>query len=83
MRGAAGGEDLTLYLDDGNFRWGLRLSEHARLGTGWQWVTVPLSAFADFGLDLSHLAELQFSFEGQPMSGTIYLDDIRFGPAPP
>jgi hypothetical protein len=79
IRGAEGGEDLTLYLDDGNFRWGVQLSKVAKVSREWQTVRIPLSAFAEYGVDLSHLSELQLAFEGHRMSGTVYLDDIRIG----
>lgn len=82
-RGGEGGEDMTIYLDDGNFRWGVQLAKLAQVGTDWQTVTVPLKAFADYGVDLTHLAELQVVFEGHRMSGTVYLDDIRLGPHQP
>ena len=79
IRGGKGGENSSIYLTDGNFRWGINIAKYAEVTTGWQRVTIPLSEFAEYGVDLTHLAKLQFVFEGQKMSGTIYLDDIRFG----
>jgi hypothetical protein len=79
IRGATGGEQPNLYLDDGSFRWGVNIEDYAEVTTDWQEVTIPLSVFAEYGVDLTHLAELQFVFEWEKMSGTIYLDDIQFG----
>ncbi|MBW2661547.1 MAG: hypothetical protein JRD93_06080 [Deltaproteobacteria bacterium] len=79
IRGAKGGENSSLYLADGNFRWGVDVAKYAKVTTSWQRVIIPLREFADYGADLTHLAELQFVFEGEKMSGTIYLDDICFG----
>jgi hypothetical protein len=79
VRGAEGGENATIYLDDGNFRWGAELAKYAKLSTSWQKIEIPLQEFAEYGVDLTHLAELKFVFEGAKMSGTIYLDDIQFG----
>ena len=82
MRGAIGGEDATLYLDDGNFRWGVALTDFTSVTDEWQQISIPLQAFAEYGVDLTHLAEMQVVFEGADMSGTIYLDDIRLGTSP-
>lgn len=87
LRGAEGGEELTVYLSDGNFRWGVPLTKEAGATADWRLVSIPVQAFAEYGVDLTHLAELQFAFEGRETSkgertsGTIYVDDIRFGPA--
>jgi uncharacterized protein (TIGR03437 family) len=79
IRGAEGGENATISLDDGNFRWGAELAKYTRPSTSWQRVEIPLQEFAEYGVDLTHLAELKLVFEGVKMSGTIYLDDIQFG----
>jgi hypothetical protein len=42
-------------------------------------VSIPLADFEEYGVDLSHLEELQIVFEWERMSGTLYVDDIRFG----
>lgn len=81
IRGSRGGEKPNIYLDDGNFRWGLDIEKYAEVTTQWQDVTLPLDDFAGFGVDLTHLSELLMFFEWGEMSGTIYLDDIRFGDA--
>jgi hypothetical protein len=79
IRGGDGGENPSIYLDDGNFRWGVNIEKYTKVTTSWQEVTLPLYEFADYGVDLTHLEDLQFVFEGEKMSGTIYLDDIQFG----
>ena len=79
IRGTEGGEKPNVYLDDGNFRWGVDIERYAKVTTDWREVTIPLQAFAEYGVDLTHLAELQVLFEWDKMSGTIYIDDIRFG----
>ena len=81
IRGAAGGEKPNLYLDDGNHRWGVSVAKYAPLTTSWQRVEIPLADLAENGVDLTHLSRLQIAFEWERMSGTIYLDKIRFGPA--
>ncbi len=80
IRGAEGDENFTVYLSDGNFRWGIDVSKYAKITMDWQTITIPLTEFADYGVDLTHLEELQVVFEGYSMSGTVYLDDLLFGP---
>ncbi len=82
MRGAEGGERPNIYLGDGNFRWGVDVEKYAKVTSNWREVTIPLSDFAEYGVDLTHLDELQIVFEWERMSGTVYVDDIRFGPSP-
>ncbi len=79
IRGADGGETPHVYLDDGNFRWGVDLEKYGPLTREWKTVTIPLRDFAEYGVDLTHLAELQVVFEWEKAAGTISLDDIRFG----
>jgi hypothetical protein len=57
------------------------VEKYAPITTAWNRVTIPLKDFAEYGVDLTHLSELQVVFEWERMSGTIYLDDIRFGSA--
>ncbi len=76
VRGSEGEENFTVYLDDGNFRWGANISQHAKITTDWQTISIPLSEFSEYGVDLTHLSALQVIFEGYEMSGTVYLDDI-------
>ena len=85
IKGTEGGEELTVYLSDGSFRWGVPLTKDASVTTDWRLVSIPVQAFAEYGVDITHLAELQFTFEGretssgQKTSGAIYVDDIQFG----
>lgn len=79
LRGAEGEENFTVYLSDGNFRWGVDVAKYAKITTDWQAITIPLAEFGTYGVDLTHLDELQVVFEGHPMSGTVYLDDLFFG----
>ena len=87
LRGAEGGEELTVYLSDGNFRWGVPLTKDAAATADWRQVSIPVQSFAEYGVDLTHVDELQIAFEGRETSkgertsGTIYVDDIRFGPS--
>ena len=81
VRGQTGGETFNVYLDDGNRRWPALGKGTCTIGTAWQTVTIPLSYFAQHQVDLSHLDELQFVFEWQEASGTVYLDNIRLKPA--
>lgn len=77
VRGAEGGENVTLYLDDGSFRWGVKLGDYSPIGEEWQKIDIPVEDFARYGVDMTHLSEMHVVFEGAKMSGTIYLDDIR------
>jgi len=80
VRGASGGEKVNLYLTDGGDRKPPADVEAYAPGgairTGWSLVRVPLRAFQ--GVDLTDLAKIQFVFEWEPMTGTIFLDDLRF-----
>ncbi|MFC1788582.1 RHS repeat-associated core domain-containing protein [Thermodesulfobacteriota bacterium] len=79
IRGAEGDENFTIYLGDGNFRWGVDIAQFTKMTNDWQIITIPLTEFSDYGVDLTHLDELQIVFEGHQMSGTIYLDDLILG----
>lgn len=79
LRGGQGGERPNIYLDDGNFRWSVDLEDYMAVTTEWQTVSIPLKAFAKHGVDLTHLEEFQVVFEWEPMSSTLYLDDVWFG----
>jgi hypothetical protein len=77
IRGQAGGERFNVYLDDGTTRKPANSSKYFAITREWKDVSIPLEIFGAQGVDLSHLEELQFVFEWKPMSGTIYIDDIR------
>ena len=79
IRGGKGGEKPNVYLDDGNHRWGVDIEKYAAVTTTWQTVTIPLADLAEYGVDLTHLEQIQFAFEWEQMSGAIELDDIRLG----
>ena len=78
IRGEKGGEKPNIYLDDGTTRRCLRAGEFPVLTTSWQEIRLPLRKFASQGVDLSHLEALQFDFEWEETSGTIYIAEIRF-----
>jgi hypothetical protein len=79
VRGGQGGEKPNIYLDDGNFRWGVNLEDYMTVSTEWQIVSIPLDDFGNHGVDLTHIEEFQVVFEWEQMSSTLYLDDIWFG----
>ncbi len=79
IRGAKGVEKPNVYLDDGNFRWGVSIGDFGGVSEQWQVVSIPLQEFGRHGVDLTHLAELQIVFEWERMSGTVFVDDIRLG----
>jgi hypothetical protein len=78
IKGQEGGEKPNLYLDDGTRRRCIDLKKYSSITKEWKEVLIPLNAFAKQGIDLTHLEELQFVFEWEAMSGTIYVDDISF-----
>ncbi len=67
-----------VYLDDGGFRWGYTLPEYDNQSGAWKTYRIPLTYFAEAGVDITHLAELQFVAEWANSSGVFYIDDIRF-----
>ena len=80
IRGVQGGEKVNLYLDDGTLRHYVDVEAYAPVSTTWSLVNIPLGAFA--GVNLTGLSKIQFAFEYEPMTGTIFLDDIRFEASP-
>ncbi|MDC4225614.1 MAG: RHS repeat-associated core domain-containing protein [Candidatus Manganitrophus sp.] len=79
IRGADGGERPNLYLSDGTSRWGVDIEEYVQITPEWQEARIPLKAFSDYGIDLTHLDVIEVVFEWEKMSGTVYLDEIRLG----
>jgi uncharacterized protein (TIGR03437 family) len=77
IRGAEGSEAPNVYLDDGSHRWGVAIRDYAKVSKAWQRITIPVRAFEEHGVDLSHIQELQLAFEWEKMSGTIYVADVR------
>lgn len=78
LKGQKGGEQPNIYLADGATRRCLRPNEFSEITTDWQEIKLPLQKYADLGIDLTHLEKLQFTFEWEEMSGTIYIDKIYF-----
>lgn len=76
IRGASGGEKVNAYLNDGANRRFVDLESYTPVGQTWTPVRIPLSAFT--GVTLTRLSSVQIAFEYEPMTGTIYLDDLRF-----
>lgn len=79
IRGTQGGERPNLYLSDGTFRWGVPIEAYVPVTKEWQEVRIPLKTYAEYGVDLTHLDAIEVVFEWEKMSGTVYIDDIRFG----
>jgi len=80
VKGADGGEKVNLYLEDGDGQKDYvdvedYVSDGA-ISTDWTAVRVPVQAFE--GLMLTDLDKIKFVFEWEPMSGAIFLDDLRF-----
>lgn len=82
IRGARGGEVPNVYLDDGNMRRPFLFRGRVDCTTHWQHIEIPLSVFAEQGIDISHLAEIQFIFEWDQMNGTVYIDNLQFKSSP-
>ena len=79
LKGAAGGEKVNLYLADGDgVRRFVDVETFTPVRTSWGLVKVPLTAFRRQGVNLADLSWIQFAFEYEPMTGTIFLDNLRF-----
>jgi hypothetical protein len=76
VRGARGGERFNVYLDDSNKRYPVGNIRYGDVQKSWKYVSIPLRDFADHGVDLTHIEGIQFVFEWNEMSGTIWLDNI-------
>lgn len=77
IKGGYGGEEVNLYLTDGSERVAyVDVEDYAPVRTDWTLARVPLQAFD--GLALTDLTRIKFTFEWNPMSGTIFLDGLRF-----
>lgn len=74
MRGAYGGEQLTIGLKDRqNNEHHLNVDDYGGITSTWRHVSIPLSAFKN--VDHANLDNISFSFNG---SGAIYIDDVMF-----
>jgi len=78
IRGNKGGETPNVYLTDGICKKGVDVEKYSVTKTEWNTVEIPLSDFTKKGIDLTHLEGLEFIFEWEECSGTIWLDDIKF-----
>jgi hypothetical protein len=77
IKGADGGEKVNLYLEDGQGKRDyVDVETYVPIATDWTLVRVPLQDFE--GVALTDLAKIKFVFEWEPMTGTIFLDDLRF-----
>ncbi len=77
IKGANGGEKVNLYLADGGDRMAyVDVEAYVAIATDWTPVRIPLQAFE--GLALTDLTKVKFVFEWEPMTGIIYLDNLRF-----
>ncbi len=77
IKGANGGEKVNLYLADGSDQAAyVDVEAYAPITMDWTPVRVPLQAFD--GVVLTDLTKIKFVFEWEPMTGTIFLDDLRF-----
>ena len=78
IRGEKGDEKPNIYLSDGTTRQTVRAKEISPITTEWLDIHIPLQWYSYKGVDLSHVEKLQFDFEWEEMSGTIYISQIKF-----
>lgn len=79
IKGSTGGEKPNIYLKDiAGHQNKVDIENYATVSTNWQKVNIPLTDFSASGINLLDLSELTIKFEGEVMSGTIYIDEIAF-----
>ncbi len=85
IKGAAGGETANVYLQNSSTQRDYVDIEiylpmpTNEITTDWQKVSIPLSDFEQDGIvDLTNVNWFQIVFEWEDISGTVYIDDIRF-----
>ena len=78
IRGAHGGECPNIYLSDGVCRRQISLEKHGMVGQEWRSISIPLDAFAQKGIDLTHVEAIEILFEWRERSGAIWVDDLVF-----
>jgi hypothetical protein len=82
IKGAQGDERPNVYLQNtSSQRHYADVEEFLHAGwvmPSWKLATIPLDVFGDGGVDLKVLNYLQIVFEWEYMTGTIYVDEIRF-----
>ncbi|MDY6877562.1 MAG: carbohydrate binding domain-containing protein [Chloroflexota bacterium] len=77
IKGTNGGEKVNLYLADGDDQGAyVDVETYVSITTDWTPVRVPLQAFE--GVALTDMDRIKFAFEWEPMTSTIFLDDLRF-----
>jgi len=80
IKGADGGEKVNLYLADRSDQVAYvdveSYASTGTIGTDWTFVRMPIQAFE--GVALTDLTKIKFTFEWAPMTGTIFLDGLRF-----
>jgi len=79
IKGANGGEVPNVYLFDETAREFVDIEDYAIITDTWRRVEIPME---NFGVSVTNLRYLQFAFEWEEMSGTIYVDDMRFTTPP-
>lgn len=82
IRGMKGGEQPNVYLIDGFGKRMVDLENYHKVTTSWGSVTIPLADIAAKGLDLTHVRGLEFTFEWQNESSSIWMDDLTFSAQP-
>jgi len=78
LRGQEGGEKPNVYLGDGVVKRGLDVEKYSGISTGWAVVCLPLADFAARGIDLTHVENMEMTFEWDRMSGSLWVDDVGF-----
>ena len=81
VRGANGGENFHVWLvDQADHSGWVTVTSYTTVANTWSSspVEIPLQDFAAKGVDLTRLNLFKVAFEWTPMSGTVYLDEVRF-----
>lgn len=79
VKGAPQGVPPNIYLSNNNGRAMVPLANYVNLTNAWQLAQIPLSAFANQGLDLNALTGIQVVFEHSQGSGSLWIDAIQLG----
>ena len=87
IKGATGNEQARIYLQDSDNCQALPCRHFVNVGsylptgrvtTEWQQARIPLNVFASHGVNLMRLRFFQVVFEHDNLTGTVYVDEIRF-----
>jgi len=76
VRGQKGGEVFNIYFDDGDRRRPVSVTKFGTVSKTGNNISIPLNEYIRQGVDLTHITELQFVFEWNETSGTIWADNI-------